>query len=408
METQVNEVKEKGMDFFEKCYNFQEAKKYMDMGLYPYFREISSAQDTEVTINGKNMIMLGSNSYLGLTTDPQVKEAAIKAIEKYGTGNAGSRFLNGTLDIHEELEQKLAKFTGKEAALLYGTGYQTNVGVLGGLTGPRDIIFMDKMDHASIYDAVRFSFAKKVVKYKHNDMEDLEKKLDRFSNDPDMGRIIVTDGIFSMEGDIAPLPEMVKLAKKYSARLMVDDAHSTGVLGPHGEGTAMHFDLTDYVDLIMMTFSKSFASLGGAICGEADVIHFLRHRSRALIFSASMPPAAVASVLKALEIMQTEPQRIKRLWEITHKMQREITAMGYEIGVSETPIIPIITKGMEVTFKFWKMVTEEGLFVNPVVPPAVPDGSCLIRTSYMATHTDKQLDFALDVFRRVGKKLGII
>lgn len=395
------------MDFFQKCYDFQDAKKYMEMGLYPYFREIESAQDTEVYIKNKKMLMLGSNSYLGLTTNPEVKEAAIKAIEKYGTGNAGSRFLNGTLDIHEELEQKLAAFTGKEAALLYGTGYQTNVGVIGGLTGPRDIIFIDRMDHASIYDACRFSFAKKVVKYNHNDMKDLEKKLKKFEGD-EYGRIIVTDGIFSMEGDIAKLPEMSELAKKYKARLMVDDAHSTGVLGPHGEGTAKHYEMTDQVDLIMMTFSKSFASLGGAVCGEADIIHFLRHNSRALIFSASIPPAAAASAMKALEIMQREPQRVQRLWDITHKMQKEITGMGYEIGTSETPIIPIITKDAMTTFQFWKMVTEEGLFVNPVVPPAVPDGSCLIRTSYMATHTDEQLDFALDIFKRVGKKLNII
>lgn len=395
------------MDFFEKCYGFQEAKKFMQMGLYPYFREISSAQDTEVLINGKKMIMLGSNSYLGLTTHPEVKEAAIQAVAKYGTGNAGSRFLNGTLDIHQELEEKLARFTGKQAALLYGTGYMTNVGVIGGLAGPRDILFIDKMDHASIYDACRFSFAKKVVKYNHNDMADLEKKLKQF-DDPEMGKLIVSDGIFSMEGDIAKVPEMVGLAKKYNARLMLDDAHSTGVLGPMGEGTAKHFNLTDAVDLIMMTFSKSFASLGGAVCGEADVIHFLRHHSRAVIFSASMPPSAVAAVSKSLEIMQREPQRIKRLWDITHKMQKELTGMGYEIGVSETPIIPLITKEMETSFKFWRMVTDEGLFVNPVVPPAVPDGSCLIRTSYMATHTDQQLDFALEVFKKTGKTLGII
>ena len=395
------------MDFFSKCYNFQEAKKIMQMGLYPYFREISSAQDTEVYIKGKKFIMLGSNSYLGLTTHPEVKEAAIKAIEKYGTGNAGSRFLNGTLDIHEELERKLAEFVGKEAALLYGTGYQTNVGAIGGLAGPRDIIFIDRMDHASIYDACRFSFAKKVVKYEHNNMEDLDKKIEKFANE-DYGLFIVSDGIFSMEGDIVKLDKLVKVAQKYKARVMLDDAHSTGVLGELGQGTAHHFGLTDKVDLIMMTFSKSFASLGGAVCGEADVIHFLRHHSRAAIFSASMPPAAVATVSKSLEIMKREPERIKRLWEITRKMEKEITIMGFDIGISETPIIPIITKDMHTTFKFWKMVTEKGLFVNPVVPPAVPDGSCLIRTSYMATHTDAQLDYALSVFKEVGKTLGII
>ena len=395
------------MDFFDKCHNYTTAKEYMKLGLYPYFREISSAQDTEVTIHDKKMIMLGSNSYLGLTIHPEVKEAAIKAIEKYGTGNAGSRFLNGTLDIHEELEQKLAKFAGKEGALLYGTGYQANVGVIGGLAGPRDVVFIDKMDHASIYDACRFSFAHKIVKFNHSDMDDLEKKLKRYAA-PDTGLLIATDGVFSMEGDIAKLPEITALAEKYKARVMVDDAHSTGVLGPLGEGTAKHFNLTDKVDIVGMTFSKSFASLGGAICANAEVIHFLRHHSRALIFSASMPPANVAAVLKALEIMQREPERIKRLWEITHKMMKEITGMGFEIGVAASPIIPIITGDMDTTFKFWKTVTEGGLFVNPVVPPAVPDGSCLIRTSYMATHTDAQLDFALDLFRKTGKALGII
>lgn len=395
------------MDFFEKCYQFTEAKKYMEMGLYPYFREISTAQDTEVYIDGKKYIMLGSNSYLGLTVNPEVKEAAIKAIEKYGTGNAGSRFLNGTLDIHRELEEKLAAFVGKQAAVLYSTGYQSNVGVIGGLASPRDIIFIDKMDHASIYDACRFSFAKKVVKYNHNDMADLEKKLKLFENE-DCGRLIATDGIFSMEGDIVKLPEMVALAEKYGARVLVDDAHSTGVLGPNGEGTARHFGLDNKVDIIMMTFSKSFASLGGAICAEEDVIHFLKHHSRSLMFSASMPPASVAAVLKSLEILKREPERIQRLWDITHKMQKEITGMGYEIGVSETPVIPILTKDVEVTFKFWRMCTDHGLFINPVVPPAVPNGSCLIRTSYMATHTDAQLDFALDVFKKTGKSLGII
>ncbi|OHD12543.1 MAG: 8-amino-7-oxononanoate synthase [Spirochaetes bacterium GWB1_36_13] len=401
------------MDFFQKCYNFTEAKKFMEMGLYPYFREIESAQDTEVFIHNKKMIMLGSNSYLGLTTHPEVKEAAIKAIEKYGTGNAGSRFLNGTLDLHEELEKKLAEFVGKEDSLLYSTGFQTNLGVLAGLTISRDlsisrdVIFIDKMAHASIYDATRLSFAKKVVKYEHNDMADLEKKLEKFANDGG-GKLIVTDGIFSMEGDILKLPELVKIAEKYKARVMVDDAHATGVLGPHGEGTAFHFDMTDKVDLIMMTFSKSFASLGGAICGEKDVIHYLRHHSRPLIFSASMPPSAVATVLKSLEIMKREPERVTRLWDITKKMLKELHAMGFETGVAETPIIPLITKDMELTFKFWKMVTDQGLFVNPVVPPAVPDGSCLIRTSYMATHTDAQLDFALEVFKKTGKILGIL
>ncbi len=394
------------MDFFEKCYNYTTAKDFMKMGLYPYFREISSSQDTEVTIKGSKMIMLGSNSYLGLTTHPEVKEASIKAIEKYGTGNAGSRFLNGSLDIHAQLEEKLANLLGKEAALLYGTGYQTNVGVIGGLAAPGDYIYIDKMDHASIIDACKFSYGK-VVKFNHQDMDDLEKKL-KLHEKKDVGKLIVVDGVYSMEGDISNIPAISKLAKKYNARFLVDDAHSTGVLGPNGEGTAAHFGMTDEVDLITTTFSKSFASLGGVVAGSEDVIHFLKHHSRALIFSASMPPSSAAAVLKSIEIMKREPERIKRLWEITRKMQKEIKAMGYDIGVSETPIIPIFIGTMEKTFKFWKGVTDQGLFVNPVVPPAVADGSCLIRTSYMATHTDEQLDFALEVFKKTGQALGII
>mgnify|MGYP000314279675 CR=1 FL=1 len=400
-------MKEKVADLFEKCFGYTEAKEVMAKGLYPYFREISSGQDTEVEINGKTMLMLGSNSYMGLTSHPEVKQAAIEAIQAYGTGNAGSRFLNGTLDIHCRLEEKLADFFGTEAALLYGTGYMTNVGVIGCLIGPRDYIITDKMDHASIIDAARFSYGK-TVKFKHNDMEDLERVLKICGDDPKRGKMIVVDGVFSMEGDIVKLPELVRLAEQYEARILVDDAHATGVLGRGGRGTPSHFGLEKDVDLLVTTFSKSFASLGGCVMASEPVIHYLKHHSRALIFSASMPPPAVATVSKALDIINREPERIEKLWHNTHKMYKGLKEMGYDTGVSETPIIPVLIGEMEDCFTFWRMLTDDGIFVNPVVPPAVPPGQCLIRTSYMATHTDKQLDKALDSFYRIGKKLKII
>ncbi len=400
-------MKAKVADLFEKCFGYTEAKEVMAKGLYPYFREISSGQDTEVEINGKTMLMLGSNSYMGLTSHPEVKQAAIEAIQAYGTGNAGSRFLNGTLDIHCRLEEKLADFFGTEAALLYGTGYMTNVGVIGCLIGPRDYIITDKMDHASIIDAARFSYGK-TVKFKHNDMEDLERVLKICGDDPKRGKMIVVDGVFSMEGDIVKLPELVRLAEQYEARILVDDAHATGVLGRGGRGTPSHFGLEKDVDLLVTTFSKSFASLGGCVMASEPVIHYLKHHSRALIFSASMPPPAVATVSKALDIINREPERIEKLWHNTHKMYKGLKEMGYDTGVSETPIIPVLIGEMEDCFTFSRMLTDDGIFVNPVVPPAVPPGQCLIRTSYMATHTDKQLDKALDSFYRIGKKLKII
>jgi len=396
------------MDIFDKCFSYTEAKEVMARGLYPYFREIESGQDTEVYIHGKKMLMLGSNSYMGLTSHQEVKQAAIDAINKYGTGNAGSRFLNGTLDIHRELEEKLANFIGTESSLLYGTGYQANIGVIGCLVGQRDYIIADKMNHASIFDASRFSFGK-IIKYNHNDMDDLERVLKRCDEaNSTRGKLIAVDGVFSMEGDIANLPDIVNLAQKYHARILVDDAHATGVMGPHGQGTPAHFGLEKEIDILVITFSKSFASLGGAVLASESVIHFLKHHSRALIFSASMPPPSVSAVSKAIDIIKREPERIVKLWENTHKMEKGLKEMGYDTGVSETPIIPVLIGEMEECFTFWRMLTDDGIFVNPVVPPAVPPGQCLIRTSFMATHTLDQLDRALEAFYRIGKKLNKI
>ena len=392
------------VDIFQKCYDFTAADDVRKAGFYPYFRPISSAQDTEVYIHGKKYLMLGSNSYLGLTNDPRVIEAAVKAIEKYGTGCAGSRFLNGTLELHEELEHKLAKFVNKEAALLYSTGFQVNQGVISTLVQREDIVITDCLDHASIFDGARLAFGK-TFRYAHNDMDDLETKL---RNAGEKGKLIVIDGIFSMEGDIAKLPEIVKLAKKYNARIMCDDAHSTGVLGKNGRGTASHFKLEKEVDLIMSTFSKSFAALGGFVAGPEKIIDYLRYNSRALIFSASPTPPAVAAVSKSLEIMQTEPERIAKLWHNTNKMLKGFNKIGYKTGTAETPIIPLFIGDDMLCFKVWKALSEAGIFINPVVHPAVPHGNTLIRTSYMATHTDEQLDFALDTFEKIGKKFGII
>ncbi len=377
----------------------------MAKGFYPYFNPISSGADTEVIINGRKIIMIGSNNYLGLTNHPRVKLAAIEAIDKYGSSCTGSRFLNGTLDIHEELERRLAKFMKKEAALVFSTGFQTNLGTISSLVNKGDFMITDRADHASIVDGCRLSFGR-VLKYKHNDMAELERVL--ANCDKDGGKMIIVDGVFSMEGDIANLPEMTKLAKKYDARLMVDDAHSIGVLGENGRGTAEHFGLNDEVDLIMGTFSKSFASIGGFIAGKEDVIHYIKHFARALIFSASMPPSAVATCLAALNIIETEPERRERLWKITHRMQKEYKSMGFDIGPTQTPIIPIYIGDNMKCFQFWKMLFDEGIFTNPIVAPAVPPGSQLLRTSYTATHTVQQMDRVLEVFEKVGKKMGVI
>jgi 8-amino-7-oxononanoate synthase len=393
------------MDVFEKCLKIYETTQGLRAsGHYFFFRKLESPQDSEVVVNGKRVIMIGSNNYLGLTNHPRVKEAAIKAIEKFGSGCAGSRFLNGNLEIHEELETKLARFFRKEAALVFATGYQTNLGTISALLGRNDVAIIDKYDHASIIDGCRLSFGK-VKKYRHNDMKDLERVLEATK---DKGKLIIVDGIFSMEGDIADLPNIVKLAKAYGARVMVDDAHGVGVLGAGGRGTAEHFGLEDQVDLIMGTYSKSLAAIGGFVAGSKEVIDFIKHIGRSMIFSASLPPSLVASVSTALDIIEEQPQLRTQLWKNTHKMLRSYKELGYDTGTSETPIVPIIIKDSMKTYEMCKLLFENGVFVNAVVSPAVPPGRELLRTSYMATHTEEQLDKVLVAFEKVGKQLGLI
>lgn len=376
-----------------------------EKGIYPYFRPISSSQDTEVDIDGKKVLMFGSNSYLGLTNHPKVKEAAKRAIDKYGTGCAGSRFLNGTLDLHLELERRLAEYVGKEAALVFSTGFLANQGALSSLTGRNDYIILDELDHASIIDGSRLSFSK-VIKYRHNNMEDLEAKLSALPQSS--VRLIVVDGVFSMEGDIAKLPEIVALADTYGANIMVDDAHGLGVVGLNGAGTAAHFNLTDKVDVIMGTFSKSFASLGGFIAGDGDVIEYLKHSARSLIFSASMTPAAAASVLATLDIIQSEPEHIQRLWDNTNYARNLLKEAGFDTGnVSETPVIPIYIRNEEQVFRITRMLQDQGVFVNPVVPPAVQPDATLIRFSLMSTHTFAQIETAIDKLTETFTLAGI-
>jgi 8-amino-7-oxononanoate synthase len=394
----------KSTDIFEKCNKFTKATELMSAGIYPFFRVIESAQDPEVVMNGRRMIMVGSNNYLGLTNHPQVKEAAIEAIRKYGSGCAGSRFLNGTLDIHVRLEEKLARFIRKDAALVFSTGFQVNLGVISALVGKDDLMIIDKMDHASIIDGCRLSYGE-VRKFRHNDMTDLERILRENS---DRNKLVIVDGVFSMEGDIVNLPRVVELVKAYGARLMVDDAHGIGVLGKTGRGTAEHFGLEDEVDLIMGTYSKSLASIGGFIAGDEKVVHYIKHFARALIFSASPPPASVAAVSAAIDIINNEPERIARLWKNARKMLSGFKALGFQTGPSETPIIPVIVGDNETAFKMVFMLQEEGVFANVAVSPAVPEGKALIRTSYMATHTTEQLDHVLSAFEKTGKALGLI
>lgn len=380
-------------------------QKIMAAGLYPYFRVIESDQDTEVLINGKKVLMFGSNSYLGLTCHPKVKEASIKAIEKYGTGCAGSRFLNGTLDIHIELEDKLARLVNKEAALCYSTGFQVNQGVISCVAGRNDYVLLDELDHASIIEGSRLTFAR-VLKFAHNDMHELERKLKRC--EPDKIKLIVVDGVFSMEGDITNLPEIVNLSKKYNASIMVDDAHALGVLGKNGAGTADHFGLTNQVDLIMGTFSKSMASLGGFIAADSSVINYIKHNSRSLIFSASMTPASAASVLAAIEIMENEPQRLDHLWALTKYAKDGFDSMGFDTGKTESPIIPLFIRDDMKALQMTHMLLDEGVFVNPVLPPAVPKEDCLIRFSLMATHTFEQVDTAIEKITKVANQLGVL
>ncbi len=385
--------------------NYDAPQKAMSAGIYPYFRAIESDQDTEVIMDGKKVLMFGSNSYLGLTNHPYIKEAAQKAIAKYGTGCAGSRFLNGTLDIHIQLEEKLAELVGKDQALCYSTGFQVNLGVVSALTGRKDYILLDELDHASLIEGSRLSFSK-VMKFAHNDMHSLENKLKKC--EPDSVKLIVVDGIFSMEGDIVKLPEVVELARKYDASIMVDDAHSLGVLGKNGSGTASHFGLTNEVDLIMGTFSKSFASLGGFIAADKEVINFIKHNSRSLIFSASMTPASVATVMAAIEVMENEPERIANLWEITNYALNGFKAQGFNTGKSESPIIPLFIGDDIKALKLTQILIADGIFINPVVSPAVPKEDSLIRYSLMATHTKEQVDISIEKITKAARKLGIL
>ena len=393
------------MSLLDKVYGFTKAKEIMALGHYPYFRVISSEQNTEVICNGKKMLMMGSNSYLGLTSHPRIIEAAKKATDKYGSGCAGSRFLNGTLDIHIELEDELAKLVGKEASLAFAAGYMANLGAISAMVDRGEFIITDKYDHASILDGCMLSMGK-MLRFNHNNMEHLETVL---KNRVDgKNGLIVVDGIFSMEGDIADIPNICKLAKKYNVSVMVDEAHSIGVLHKTGAGAAMHFGCTDDVEIIMGTFSKSLASVGGFLAGSKDVIHYLKHSARPLIFSASLPPASAATVLEAMKIMKEEPERIEHLWENTHYMAENFKNMGFDIGTSCTPVIPLHVGEMMNAFKMWKQLDDEGVFINPVVPPAVPPNDTLIRTSFMSTHTKAQLDEALDKFEKIGKGLNII
>ncbi len=392
-------------DLFDKCYKFKDPDLVRSMGIYPYFRPISTEQGAAVIINGKKLIMLGSNSYLGLTSHPRVKEAAKRAIDKYGTGCAGSRFLNGTLDLHIQLEEELADFLKKEAVLLYSTGFQTNLGIISTLVGKDDYVIIDKSDHASIVEGCRLSYGI-IKRFRHNDMQHLKKILS--SLDDEHCKLIIVDGVYSMEGDIAPLPDLVKLASDYGARLMVDDAHGIGVLGDTGAGTAEHFGLIDEVDIIMGTFSKSFASLGGFVASERPVIEYLKHKSRPLIFSASISPPNTAAALEALRIIREEPELRERLWANTKRLQEGLRSLGFDIGNTQTPVIPVYIGDDLKTFQICKRLHDEGVFVNPVVPPGVPPGKSLLRLSVMATHTFEHIDFALNKLEKVGREFGII
>lgn len=392
------------MDLFDKCRAYTQAKEVQAAGLYPYFIPLTDSEGSEVNVGDHRLIMIGSNNYLGLTTHPKVRQAAIEATRRYGTSCTGSRFLNGTLELHLELERRLAEFVGTEAALVFSTGYQTNLGTISALVGRGDFVVTDKEDHASIVDGCRLAFGE-MRRFRHSDMAHLARVLAGLPEDA--GKLVVVDGVFSMGGDIAPLSEIVPLCQEYGARLMVDDAHSIGVLGG-GRGTAAHFGLSAQVDLTMGTFSKSFASLGGFIAGAADVIHYIQHHARSLIFSASMPPANVAAALAALEVMQEEPERIARVNEIGERMRAEFRHLGFNVGASATPIIPVIIGDDTRTFMAWKALYEAGVYTNSVVSPAVSPELALLRTSYMATHTDEQLDRVLATFAEVGRALGLI
>jgi 8-amino-7-oxononanoate synthase len=392
------------MDIFDKCFRYTAAKEVIQTGYYPYFLPLTGNEGCEANYHGHKLIMCGSNNYLGLTTHPKVHQAALDAINHYGTSCTGSRFLNGTLEMHEQLENELADWVDKDAALVFSTGMQTNLGVISSIVCRGDVVVLDKDDHASIVDGARLSWGE-TRRFRHNDIDDLERIL---SNIPEeKGRMVIVDGLYSMGGDLAPLPEIIPICKKYHARVMVDDAHAMGVLGG-GKGTAAHFGVTEDVDLIMSTFSKSFASLGGFIAGDKDVIHFIKHNARSLIFSASIPPSNTAAALAALEVMRSEPERISRVNQIADHMRKEYQTLGFNTLRSQSPIIPIVIGETMRTLIVWKALFEAGVFVNPVISPAVTAGSELLRTSYMATHTDEQLDKVLSIFEQIGKRMGLI
>jgi 8-amino-7-oxononanoate synthase len=390
---------------FDKCRNFTRAREIQAAGLYPYFKPISHSEDTVVVIEGRERIMMGSNNYLGLTHHPAVLAAAKAALERYGSGCTGSRFLNGTLDLHERLETELAEFFGKEACVVFSTGYQANLGAISGLVGRGDVVVLDKLDHASIVDGAKMSHGE-TVRFNHGDLAGLERKLQKVP--AGAGAMVIVDGVYSMEGDIADLPALIKVCQRAGAALVVDDAHSVGVLGPNGEGTAAHFGVTDDVDLIVGTFSKSLASIGGFVAGSDTVIHYLKHHARPLIFTAALPPSNTAGVLAALDVMQREPERRARLWENTRRLHEGLRHLGYDIGPTQTPIVPVLIGPLETTFLFWRKLFDAGVFTNPVVPPAVPPSQCRLRTSLMATHTSEQIDRALDAFQALGKELEVV
>lgn len=391
------------MDIFKKCYEFQRARQAIEGGYYPYFIPLNENEGTEVTFQGHRLVMIGSNNYLGLTMDPRVQEAAIAATRLYGTSCTGSRFLNGTLVLHHELEDELADFLGKEAALVFSTGFQTNLGVISALVGRHETVISDREDHASIVDGCRLAQGQ-VRRCRHNDAAHFGQEMDKCAGD---GALVVIEGVYSMSGEIAPLPEFVAHCKRTGARLLVDDAHSIGVLG-QGRGTAEHFGITAQVDLISGTFSKSLASLGGFVAGDDQVIHYIKHFARSLIYSASMPASNAAAALTALQILRAEPERVQRVVSIGCRMRDELRAMGFEVGPTKTPIVPIVLGSELATLVMWRALFDAGVFTNPVLPPAVPESQARLRTSYMATHTDAQLDRVLEIFHEVGQSLGVI
>lgn len=390
---------------FEKCRKYTRVEEVKAQGLYPYFKPISESEDTVVVIEGQKRIMLGSNNYLGLTHHPQVLEAATRALHSYGSGCTGSRFLNGTLDLHLQLEDALARFVGKEDCIVFSTGYNANLGLISGLVTKGDVVFLDKLDHASIVDGAKMSYGA-TERFNHGDLAALERKLSR-TTEPG-GRMVIVDGVYSMEGDIANIPDLLEVCRRHGAALAIDDAHSLGVLGPNGDGTAAHFGLTDEVDIIAGTFSKSLASIGGFVAGSKSVINFLRHHSRPLIFTAALPPANTAGVLAALEVLQREPHRREQLWANTRRLADGFRSLGFDVGPSETPIIPILIGPLDRTLVMWRKVFDAGIFTNPVVPPAVPPSQCRLRTSLMATHTADQIDYCLETIGKLGRELGVI